>query len=83
MFRDEVGQDYLLRMFKNYLKNARSWSQGRRDKEYDWLEHLLKIDAVPQDVKKMIEALAEDKGGENGSVNTHTYIEEQNNYYRG
>ena len=63
-FRDEVGKEYLLRMFKGYLRNAKKWSQGRRDKEYDWLEHLLKLEGIPQDVKDMIEALAEDKGDE-------------------
>ena len=69
-FRDEVGKEYLLRMFKGYLKNAKKWSQRKRDKEYDGLEHLLKLEGLPQDVKDMIEALAEDKGDER-IVNVH------------
>lgn len=83
-FRDDVGKEYLLRMFKGYLKNAKKWSQGRRDKEYDWLEHLLKLEGIPQDVKEMIESLAEDKEGEKGgmTVNTQTYVETQNNNYK-
>ena len=83
-FRDDVGKEYLLRMFKGYLKNAKKWSQGRRDKEYDWLEHLLKLEGIPQDVKEMIVSLAEDKEGEKGgmTVNTQTYVETQNNNYK-
>ena len=63
-YRNEIGKEYLLKMFKGYLKNAKNWSQGIRDKEYGWLEHLLKLEGIPQGVKDMIESLTVDKGGE-------------------
>ena len=83
-YRREMGEEYLSKMFKGYLKNARKWSQHRRDTEYEWLEHFLKLDGVPKDVKEMIEALAEDKeeGKEGMMVNTRTYVETQNNNYK-
>lgn len=73
-YQKVIGQEYLRKMFRGYLKNAKKWSQGRRDKEYDWLEHLLKLEGIPKEVKDMIEALAEDKGNDrivnvNGTYN--------------
>ena len=66
--KKSIGEEYLRKMFKGYLKNARKWSQHRRDTEYEWLEHLLKLEGVPKDVKDMIEALAEDKEEGKGGV---------------
>lgn len=63
-----IGEEYLLNLFKEYLKNEKKWSQHRRDAEYEWLKHLLMLEGMPQDVKKLIEALAEDKEEKKVSV---------------
>lgn len=69
-FRDEVGKEYLLRVFKVYLRGSKRWGVQRREKEYDRLEHFLSLDEVPQDVKEMIEALTE---GNDESKTTNIY----------
>lgn len=69
-FRDEVGKEYLLKVFKAYLRGSKRWGVQRREKEYDRLEHFLSLDEVPQDVKEMIEALTE---GNDESKTTNIY----------
>ena len=83
-FCKEVGEEYLRKKIKDYLRNAKRWSQHRRDSEYDWLKHLSSLGGIPQDVQDMIEALAVDKEEGKGGmmVNTHTYVETQNNNYK-
>lgn len=83
-YRKEIGEEYLRKKIKDYLTNAKKWSQHRRDTEYDWLKHLPSLGGIPQDVKDMIEALAVDKevGKNSMTVNTQTYVETQNNNYK-
>ena len=69
-FREEVGKEYLLKVYKVYLRGSKRWGVQRREKEYDRLEHFLSLDEVPQDVKEMIETLTE---GNDESKTTNIY----------
>ena len=66
--QQQIGERHLIKVFKEYLKGENRWKQDRRDKEYDRLERFLSLKSVPQEVKEMIEALAEDKEEGKGGV---------------
>ena len=82
-YRDEIGREVIVELFKEYLKNEKKWSQAERDNEHHRLSGFLPLSLLPQEVFDMIEGLREDKENAKGrSVNTQTYVETQNINYK-
>ena len=82
-FRKEVGREYILKVFEEYLEDADEMEEGLRKDWYNVLQGLCSIEAVPKEVKKMIRLLKrKPKSGGGMTVNTQTYVENQNNNYK-
>lgn len=82
-FRDEVGREYIKKVFEEYLKDADEMEQSLRKDWFNVLQGLCSIEGVPKEVKKMIQSLKrKPKGGDSMTVNTQTYVETQNNNYK-
>ena len=82
-FRKEVGREYILKVFEEYLEDADEMEEGLRKDWYNVLQGLCSIEAVPKEVKKMIRLLKrKPKSGGGMTVNTQTYVETQNNNYK-
>lgn len=82
-FRDEVGREYIKKVFEEYLKDADEMEQSLRKDWFNVLQGFCSIEGVPKEVKKMIQSLKrKPKGSDGMTVNTHTYVETQNNNYK-
>lgn len=82
-FRDEVGREYIKKVFEEYLKDADEMEQSLRKDWFNVLQGLCSIEGVPKEVKKRIQSLKrKPKGGDSMTVNTQTYVETQNNNYK-
>ena len=77
------GQEYLVKVFAEYLSDADEMEQSLRKDWFNVLQGLCSIEGVPKEVKKMIQSLKrKPKGGDSMTVNTQTYVETQNNNYK-
>lgn len=56
-FRNEVGQEYLKKVFEDYLRDADDMDQSLRKDWFNVLQGLCSIEGVPKEVKKMIQLL--------------------------
>lgn len=82
-YRKKIGQEYLVKIFTDYLSDADEMEQSLRKDWFNVLQGFCSIEGVPEDVKKMIRLLKrKPKNNDGMTVNTDTYIEHQNNNYK-
>ena len=81
-FRDEVGQEYLQKVFEEYLKEADEMEQTLRKDWFNVLQGFCSIEGVPMEVKRMVQSLKKQSANNvSTTVNTQTYIEKQENNF--